>query len=388
MNLSKLLIYSAVVSAVCSTSLWAETATTDSASATASVESEAAVATAKTDLKLQPVLEKMSRQAILPMYKTADEQASELQREVIAFCNQTTMSNLQATRQQWSAAISDWQATEVALFGPALSQQRDLHIYFRPVKKRVIKKLLTQDTAISMENLEFAGVGAQGFATLEYLLFDREKTDEEILAQFTGSDNRYCQHLLATSTLLQRDISSIYHEWQSTYADALANPGQGAEPIFANDTQALEMALGKLDQSAEAVINKLRNPLAKAAHLAGKDDARENTNAYKLEAWRSGHSLANLQANIRGIEITLKQGGILDWLKQHDAVELAEQLEQKLVTISEIKFPSSDLFAQIEDKQLEAADVLFDETVALSKLIHETAPKLGVQLGFNDSDGD
>lgn len=385
MKLSRLLIYSAVAGAIYATPLLADDTET---ATTTQVGSELTTTLATTELSLQPLLQRISQQAILPMYKQADEQATALHRQVIAFCNNTDLANLTATRKQWADAINAWQVTEVALFGPALSQQRDLHIYFRPVKKRVIKKLLTQDNDISMDNLAFAGVGAQGFATLEYLLFDRDKTDDDILKQFLGNDSRYCQHLLASSTMLQRDISSIYREWQGSYADALAKPGHGENPVFANSTQALEMALGKLDQSAEAVINKLRNPLAKAAQLSGKDAARDNTNAYKLEAWRSGHSLANIRANIQGIELVLKQGGILDWLRQHNEAELAKQLEQQLIAIRDIEFSGTDLFAQIEAKDLTAADALFDETLALSKLIHDTAPKLGVQLGFNDSDGD
>ena len=396
MNLSKLFICSAVFSAACSTSLMAEVVTKGNSDATGTDVSIAIGTAAGTEtptitpagINYQPLLKSISQQAILPLYKSADQETSALQRQVIAFCNQPTLTNLQASRQHWSRALSAWEASEVALFGPALSKQRDLHIYFRPVKKRVIKKLLTQDTPISMDNLEFAGVGAQGFATLEYLMFDREKTDDELLKQFTGSDNRSCQHLLATSTLLQRDISAIYHEWQNTYADAISNTGSGENPVFANDKQALEMTLGKLDQLAEAVINKLRNPLAKNAQLAGKDESRENTNAYKLEAWRSGRTLENIQDNIHGIEQVLKQGGILNWLKQHGEADLAKQLEQQLATIRDIPFPSTDLFAQIENKDLKAADALFDGALVLSKLIHSMAPKLGVQLGFNDSDGD
>ena len=394
MNLSKLFICSAVFSVVCATPLAAEVVANDNSNVagTNTAIGNAATTEAPTltpaKINYQPLLERISKQAILPLYKAVDQETSALQRQVISFCNQPNLANLQATRQHWSQALSAWEASEVALFGPALSKQRDLHIYFRPIKKRVIKKLLNQDMPISMDNLEFAGVGAQGFATLEYLMFNRDKTDEEILKQFTGNNNRYCQHLLATSTLLQRDISKIYHEWQNTYADAIANAGDGENPIFANNEQALEMTLGKLDQLAEAVINKLRNPLAKNAQLAGKDDQRENTNAYKLEAWRSGHTLKNIQANIQGIEQVLKQGGILYWLKQHGEAGLAKQLEDQLVAISDIKFPSTDLFAQIENKDLKASDTLFDEVLTLSKLIHSTAPKLGVQLGFNDSDGD
>lgn len=405
MHSPSLLTYPLLISALCLSNVFADAVTNDMPTANPALseayDSRSATIINPTDQSIFSVqnkqtteeavgtlLRKISTQAIVPLYKSADKEVSTLQRQIITFCNQPTVKSLHKIRQHWSQALTAWGKSEVALFGPAIKQQLDLHIYFRPVKKRVIKKLLAQTSAISIDDLEFAGVGAQGFATLEYLLFDRDSSDAELLKRFTGDDNRYCQHLLATSTLLQRDIATIYNEWMGGYAEALSLSETTDKPIFTNPQQALELIIGKVDQLAENTINKLRHALAKNAHLAGKDTNRDTMNAYKLEAWRSGHTLANIQSNIQGIERTLKQGGLLEWLKQSGESELVVLFEQRFSTIRDIKFPSSDLFAQIEAKQVAAADTLFDEALALSKLIQKMAPKLGVQLGFNDSDGD
>ncbi|PID46565.1 MAG: hypothetical protein CSB47_03350 [Proteobacteria bacterium] len=352
---------------------------------TRKVADQAAVALPKaTSTRL---LKALGQRVIVPLYQRADKTATALNQQVIHFCNNPTEANLQSVRRHWSHALSAWESSEIALFGPALRKQRDLHIYFRPVKKRVIKKLLRQETPISIDNLEFAGVGAQGFASMEYLLFDREKSDADIVAQFAADDSRHCQHLLAISTLLKRDIAAILHEWNEGYVTALTQTG-GDTTAFANDTQALEMVYGKIDQLSEAIINKLRHALAKNAQLAGKDPKRENTNAYKLEAWRSGHTLANIHANLYGIDLALAKSGIFSWLEQSGNGDLVKQYQSIREAINKIDFPSDDLFQQIEDKQLEAGDALFDQVRALSKVVQAIAAKLGIQLGFNDSDGD
>jgi len=334
------------------------------------------------------LIAQITNQAIVPMYAKADQQASKLQQVTQTFCQSPSHTGLQTVKRTWSAALSAWQSSEVALFGPGLVQQRDLHIYFRPVKKRVVKKLLAQAPAIETSHIEFAGVGAQGFAALEYLLFDRQVDEKQHLEKFAAPDSKYCQHLVATSKLLQRDLAQINQDWQQHFATAIKTAGTKNNTQFPEQQQVLELMLGKLDQLAESIPNKLRQALAKNAQLAGKDPQRAKLNPYKLEAWRSGHTLANIRANLKGIQQLLEQGGLLAWLEQHKHPALAQQLKAQLKTLNELSFTSQDLFEQLRQQQVSSADQLYSESLKLSQSIKQMAPALGVQLGFNDSDGD
>jgi predicted lipoprotein len=56
--------------------------------------------------------------------------------------------------------------------------------------------------------------------------------------------------------------------------------------------------------------------------------------------------------------------------------------------VQAIEFASSDLFQQLQDKQTQAADTFYAESLKLSQLIKQLSSALGIQLGFNDSDGD
>lgn len=335
---------------------------------------QAALQTSTIERLVAPITNKV----ILPLYKEAARQAKLLNISTLAFCEQPNSNNLSAIRYQWSQALSAWQASEIALFGPGLERQRDLHIYFRPVKKRVIKLLWSKQEPVTLDSVNFAGVGAKGFATLEYLLLDRSLTDIEVLARFnTPTNTPHCEHLLAVSILLKGDINAIYNAWATDYPATLVK-----------SEQAMSLIIGKLDQITESVSTKLRHALAKDAHMAGKDDKREKRNAHKLEAWRSGHTLQNIQANLTGVKRVLNDGGLINWLKENNHIELANKISQQLTIVNAISFKSNDLFQQIESGELDAADKLFQESLQLSKLIKEMAEAMGVQLGFNDSDGD
>jgi predicted lipoprotein len=146
--------------------------------------------------------------------------------------------------------------------------------------------------------------------------------------------------------------------------------------------------LGKLDQLAETVPNKLSNALASGNYLAGKDPQREKVNAHKLEAWRSGHTLSNLHANMTGIKLLLDDGGFLAMLKTQGQTALATQIRDQIEVVQGIEFAGSDLFQQLQDKQTQAADTFYTESLKLSQQIKQLSSALGIQLGFNDSDGD
>ena len=327
-----------------------------------------------TDNLVKPIIENV----ILPLYKDAAQKSDLLNKSTLAFCEQPNVDTLKDLRNQWSLALSAWQASEIALFGPALEKQRDLHIYFRPVKKRVIKILWASDKPITLEAVNFAGVGAKGFATLEYLLFDRSLTDNEILARFnTPESTAHCQHLLAVSILLKDDINAIYNAWATDYPAELIKSGE-----------AMSLILGKVNQTVEGVETKLRHAFAIDAFLAGKDDKRENRNAHKLEAWRSGHTLKNIQANLLGVKLALREGGFINWLNQNSQSELADKISKQLTVIDATSFTSDDLFQQVEDGKLDAGDTLFKEAMQLFRLIKELALAMDIQLGFNNNDGD
>ncbi len=109
---------------------------------------------------------------------------------------------------------------------------------------------------------------------------------------------------------------------------------------------------------------------------------------HKLEAWRSGYSLANINNSLTGVQRALVDGGILGWLKDNGHQELAVQLEQQLNQLLAAEWSSEDLF-QLLQKKPQSVTPFYKQVQQLSATVREgLAPALGVQLGFNDNDGD
>lgn len=338
-----------------------------------------------TDEETRTLLKSLTQDAIIPMIEHLDKQGTALAETSRTFCSQPNKAGFQQVRQQWANTLAAWQTMDALLFGPAVEEQIDFTLYFQPAKKRIIKKVLKSEEAITADTLEKAGVGAQGLAALEYVLFDREQTSDALLQRYQSTANTpspHCAYLMANTELLQQNLHTVYRGWHpqhGNFADAFYTAGNGSA-YYTEAYQPLEELMNKLYQSAQKVSSrKLGVPL-------GQFKA-DKVNAYKLEAWRSGRSLANIRANLQGIE-TLFNAGWLEWLTTHNQTVLAKQLATQLEAIRTVSIVDNDLFTTLEQSP-EQATRLYEATRELTRLIKTgLAPAMGVQLGFNDNDGD
>lgn len=335
-----------------------------------------------TDEDSRALLKQVTEKSILPMYAEFVKASAQMQQQATLFCESPNEGQLKQLETAWSQALRQWQQTDSLLFGPAVEEQIDFAVYFLPPKKQLIKAALNQEGLPTIERLEKTGVGGQGFAAIEYLLFDREKSDAERVQLFTNEKGKQrCTYIKIASQLIAQHAATIHGAWQKGYADAFSTAGNGsAEFIEAN--QPLEILVNKLFQTVEKVAAK------KLAIPLDKKNQGKHANAYKLEAWRSGHSLANIRANIQGLERLLVDGGIVSWLESNQQQALAEALAKQLTRLNKGTFTSDDLFAVIEQDPNQV-DAYYADIKALTGLVkNHLAPALGVQLGFNDNDGD
>lgn len=339
---------------------------------------------------------------IQPLYRELDEAGKKLVETSQAFCSDSSEAHFRAVRDAWGETLLAWQRSDALLFGPAVEEQRDFHINFTPPKKLTIQNLLNGTNPITVEAVEKAGVSAQGLATLEYLLFDREKPDTEQWAAFQGeAGKRRCSYVRASSELLQRDLQHVTSPWSTdkgNYAAAFSQADK-SNAHFANSRQAVDTFIGKLYQSAEKIAkNRLGNPLGKGLVSSGDNSNTLNkqSNAYQLENWRSGYALKVTYANMEGIQRLLGDGGILAWLGhqpdkagQPSHADVVQQLQSRMSLFLQTPMPTTDPFELVSQGKTAELDNLYhiaeDLRLGIRKLL---APAMGVQLGFNDNDGD
>ena len=373
----------------------AEAATTPAAPVAESTASTAKSSTTVTvnapkrmsDEAARSLLKTLVEQAVMPIYSELNEQADKLSAASRDFCAKPTADSLQQVRSDWAATLSGWEQSSALAFGPTVEDGIDFTVYFRPVKKAVIKGLLAAETAIDQQVVTKAGVGGQGLATLEYLLFDREQSDEQLLVTFSAADNQHCAYLVAASGLLAENLHTITRGWTkdgSNYAEAVMTAGAGSA-YFTAAYQPIELLVNRFYQAIQAVeIKKLGVPLG----LRGSRSGPPRAYPYKLEAWRSGYSLANINSVLTGLQRVFADGGIKDWLQDNSHAELATKLETQFRHLLATEWTSTDLFKTLADTP-ETVKPFYAQVQTLSATVREElAPALGVQLGFNANDGD
>lgn len=338
------------------------------------------------DEAARSLLKTLVEQAAMPIYKELNEQADKLSAASRDFCAKPAADSLQQVRSDWAATLSVWEQSSALAFGPTVEDGIDFTVYFLPVKKAVIKGLLAAETTIDQQAVTKAGVGGQGLATLEYLLFDREQSDEQLLATFSAADNQHCAYLVAASGLLAENLHTITRGWNkdgSNYAGAIMTAGAGSA-YFTAAYQPIELLVNRFYQAVQAVeIKKLGVPLG-----GGSRSGKPKAYPYKLEAWRSGYSLANINSVLTGLQRVFVDGGIKDWLQDNGHTELATKLETQLRQLLATEWSSTDLFKTLADTP-ETVKPFYEQVQMLSATVREElAPALGVQLGFNANDGD
>ncbi len=327
-------------------------------------------------------------QVILPLYRDLETQAVKLVTSSKNFCQQPNNEQLQQLRQAWLNTMLAWQRTDSLMFGPAIEEQLDFHINFTPPKKLIIKQLLNSDQPITGETLNKNGVGGKGLSTLEYLLYDRERSDADLLQDYVPENSaaqRRCAYLQEVSELLHSDIQRITTPWlrtQNSYADSFRTAGAGS-PMFVSQQEAIDTLISKLYQSAEKTTGRrLAKPLGIRTKQAPKP--------YQLEAWRSGASMALVKANLQGIKMLLVDGGILAHLTTQStaAKHTAQSLAQALDKAMTLDVPA-DAFSVVDSGNSTALLPWYEQSQIIKNIIkNEVAAELGVQLGFNDNDGD
>lgn len=354
-------------------------ADTPQTSLSAATSSTTITATSTVAAKDDAFINQLITAGIQPLYRELEQRSQQLTQNSHDFCKDSSLEGFQTLQDAWGQTMLAWQRTDSLLFGPATAEQMDFYINFTPPKKQIIKSLLDSDKPITAESITAAGVGAQGLSSLEYLLFDRAQTNEQLLASFQDSKGQIrCSYVQAVSSLLEQNIKKVTTSWLSS----------DTTKIFASNQEAIDLLIGKSYQTlAKVNVKKFSAPL-------GLNDEKKLRHPYDLEAWRSGYSFKIIKANVEGIQRVFVDGGFLAWIDKtfpNDATKtVVVSFEKQLKDLAAMKLPEGDPFTMVEQKQHPAE---LNELVERSRGLEMGVKRqlsiiTKAQLGFNDNDGD
>lgn len=304
-------------------------------------------------------------------YQHLATQSQALASQAGAYCEAPSAKGLEHTKQAWLDAFLAWQQVRYVDFGPVEQKNRAWQFQFWPDPKNLIARkatyLLKDEAAITPEKINESGVAVQGFPMVEYLLYDQTFSEGE---RALPAD-RSCQLLVGVSNHIAENSEALAKDWgdfKSAYVD---------NDQYTNTT--VRAAMAGLELLEE---RRLATPMG----LRGNG----KRTVYRADAWRSGASLAAVNATVLGLDQQFLPT-FSKLLNDREQADLAERIEEQAKEI-QAKFPELDrpmapLLA--DNSQFRVLQSLYVHISQLTALVNDRAAvELGVVRGFNSSDGD
>ena len=321
----------------------------------------------------------LANAVLLPAYTRWTDSDRQLADSARAFCSGE--QELAQARQAYLNAFGTWAALQPLAIGPLGEGNLSWQVQFWPDKKNLVARqvdaLLASKPQLKQADLESASVVVQGLTAYEYLLFD-QGIDLADLEQ----KRRYCPLLLAIGTHQQALSAKVLGAWlgEQGLASQLKNIPNSR---YAEGREAVAELLRVQVSALDGLKKKLGTPLARG----------KTPQPYLAEAWRSGASLASLDASLASAE-ALWRGANGDGARSLLTAEQADLATRIDAAYSEtrqrIAALGQPLAVLLADEAGRASlNQLYDSLDTLHRLHDsELAKALGIQLGFNAHDGD
>lgn len=283
------------------------------------------------------------------------------------FCDASSAVSKNRVRQAWHTAFMQWQGVRFVNFGPIETDNLSWQLQFWPDPKNLVgqkARLLLRKGAVNDQDLDAAGVAAQGFPLAEYLLFDtRMQTRLQTAAG--------CALLATLAERIAANTGQLAEHW------AWFKPGY-------LQTGQYRISTVRAGMTALEVLEERR--LAQPMGLRGGGQ----TSIYAADAWRSGQSLATVAATLEGLH-DYYLPGLRQLLMAAGENELADDLEAQmadaLASAHSVQGQAlAELFAP--PQTLSGLQRVYLDVSQLHVLTERAAGRLGIVRGFNASDGD
>lgn len=328
---------------------------------------------------------------ILPVYDDLIDESALLSDSTSELCAAPSADFLLQAQEAWRRTRIPLKKSEAFRFGPIKTLGIDQAIDFWPTRSENIEKVAEGSDPIDGLFLENLGTSAKGLPAIEYLLFDPEGGNAQILTELTDPTNgaRRCDYLVALAQNVESKAILLRDAWDSDDGFFLRNlVHAGDNPVYPTVSAATSDFVNSMIALAESVQGmKLGGPLGKRS---GGDPDPESA-----ESFFSGNSLNDITANLEGLQsLYLAKYGALDGSGFDDFVRLqnsaladqiSEQIQTALDAVEAIPPPLSEAVL-VSPSSVEKA---YNEVRNLQVLLEgDFATVMGSTVTFSDNDGD
>lgn len=323
---------------------------------------------------------------IIPRFEALKLGVALLDGSVSAFVNSPSLGLLTEIKVTFGSAYPAYERCSALAFGPGLINGvpfRDRFNTFPTSVAAVESNIQNGTPAVSSSQ------STVGFPAIEYLIFGNGQTDQEIVDLFTvdaNASNRkaYLQELSAE---LKSTVDQIVLDWQSYRSSFISNTGTSTG-------SSISLLVNEFNYDFEILKNfKFKIPLGKLnggvvlpekveAYYAGGSVllAKEQTEAFRDLFLGVGENGADGEGLYEYLICLNTESG-----DKQLADAISEQFDEILVKLDMVQDPMSD--ALVTDKpSVDNAYTQMQMTVPLIK--YEMTAALGVQISYQDNDGD
>ena len=333
------------------------------------------------------MLQNFAENLIKPAFNDLQTKINALKTNSDAFVAAPDAAKLTSLQDTWDAAYSSWMYANAYNVGPAGEEgiRKGLieEIGTWPANIATIENNITaNNTTLSDFNRDNRGLNA-----IDYLIFDINGTDKNIINAFVGSTNRK-NYLTAIINKIKAQVDAVVTEWNGTYAATFV--GRDGTDVGSSTS----LFYNEFVRSFESVKN------FKAGVPLGKRVGQTSTEPTKVETRYSHKSLKYIGLNLQAIEDIWfgknKSGtdgiGFKDYLAfvtgGNDLITRTE-IQMAAIKAALNAIPNSSSFEQQITSNNAALVTLHTE---LQKHIRnyksDMSSLLGIAITFSSSDGD
>lgn len=305
---------------------------------------------------------------------------------------------LSSVHEALEASRASWSFSEAMWVGPVMERRSRAVIDWDIDAEQIEARIADTSFALTADNLASrVGADERGLSAVEYVV-GSPSAPETAIAKLANP--RYCEYLAAATQVVAAEAELLVSDWTTSFEDGppyrtvLSDPdGSGIDDIVngafnllrkTSDMELRPAANGDLDAVKEGPqglgVADIKEHLAGIRAVLIGDIRQDGSNSGETQ--RNSTQEDNSQG-----DSTQEDGpkGLSQLLGDDITDRLAARLDAADAAVSAITPPLRTAVAENPDSLSEAYEALKDLQMTIST---EVVSKLGVALGFSDTDGD
>lgn len=330
-----------------------------------------------TDEERERLFIALADEVFAPAYATFRDRSAELATTIGEHCRGD--AEAADTRRGWRRAMVAWQAIQHVAVGPVEEETRRFRIQFFPDRneavERAVDTVLTETDRLAEAELATRSVGVQGLPALEYLLFAIRGLDDP------DEGPRRCELAQAVAANLSTMAADAAAPWQG--GGAFRSEFVNAGGTFTSTEDVLTVIFEAAVLQAEFIsYRKLR-------------DAVDANNPNALESHYAQHSGQNIRANLDALREMFDTGAdeeyrVRDYLERlYAADDLATQIFTEMSNAEGLLDGLEGSLEEVVGGQAGGDALALNSSIRhLADLLQDAGLVAGIDIGFNNQDGD